>query len=142
MGIKRCLACSNPLPLNSRVRDQSYCSRAQCQRERRKLWQRDKKLLDPAYREAQCATQKAWAERNADYWQRYREQHPDYTERNRAQQRVRNAIRRTDPSIAKMDASPPTLPLPSGTYRLELKGTEGVAKMNAFTVEITVLTKT
>jgi hypothetical protein len=41
-----------------------------------------------------------------------------------------------------MDASPPSLPLPSGTYRLELKGAEGVAKMGAFTVEITVLPTT
>lgn len=142
MGTKRCLACGTPLPLSSRVRDQSYCSRAQCQRERRRLWQREKKLLDPAYREAQACAQQSWAERNVDYWHRYREQHPDYVERNRTQQRVRNASQRLDSPIAKMDASPPPLPLPSGTYRLELKGAEGVAKMDAFTVEITVLPTT
>jgi hypothetical protein len=139
MGIKRCMACGDPLPLSSRVPDQSYCSRAQCQRERRKIWQREKKLLDPAYREAQAVAQKEWAERNSDYWHRYRNQNPDYAERNRTQQRVRNASQRADSSIAKMDASRPTLPLPSGTYRLEFKDAEGVAKMDAFTVKITVL---
>ncbi len=142
MGIKRCMACGDPLPLSSRVPDQSYCSRAQCQRERRKLWQREKKLLDPAYRDAQAIAQKEWGKRNVDYWHHYREQNPDYAERNRTQQRVRNASRRSDSSIAKMDASRPTFPLPSGTYRLELKDAEGVAKMDAFTVEITVLTTT
>lgn len=142
MGTKRCLACGDTLPLSSRVPDQSYCSRAQCQRERRKLWQREKKLLDPAYREAQAIAQKEWAERHVDYWHRYREQHPDYVDRNRTQQRVRNASQRSRLPIAKMDASPPTLPLPSGTYRLELKDAGGVAKMDAFTVEITVLTTT
>jgi len=140
MGTKRCLACGDPLPLSSRVPDQSYCSRAQCQRERRKLWQREKKLLDPAYREAQAIAQKAWAERNVDYWHRYREQHPDYVDRNRTQQGARNASQRSRSPIAKMDASQPTLPLPSGTYRLELKDAGGVAKMDAFMVEITVLT--
>ncbi len=142
MGTKRCVACSEPLPLSSRVPDQSYCSRAQCQRERRKLWQREKKLLDPAYRDAQAAAHKEWVERNVDYWHRYREQHPDYAERNRSQQRVRNASQRSDSPIAKMDASRSTCPLPSGTYRLELRDAEGVAKMDAFTVEITVLTTT
>ena len=140
MGIKRCLACGDALPLNTRNPDQSYCSRSECQRERRKLWQRERKLLDPTYRDAQAAAQKAWAERHGDYWRRYREQHPDYVDRNRTQQRARNSSQRSGPPIAKMDASPPTLPLPSGTYRLELKNAEGVAKMDAFTVEITVLT--
>ncbi len=140
MGIKRCLACGDPLPLNTRIPDQSYCSRPECQRERRKLWQRERKLLDPTYRDAQVSAQRAWAEGHVDYWRRYREQHPDYVDRNRTQQRVRNASQRSRPLVAKMDASLPTLPLPSGTYRLELKAAEGVAKMDAFTVEITVLT--
>lgn len=69
MGTKRCLACGDPLPLSSRVPDQSYCSRAQCQRERLKLWQREKKLLDPAYRETQAIAQKAWAERISPLYQ-------------------------------------------------------------------------
>jgi hypothetical protein len=140
MGIKRCLACGDPLPLNSRVPDQSYCSRPACQRERRKLWQRERRQLDPTYRENQAQAQTAWAQGHVDYWRRYRDQHPEYVDRNRAQQRARNAIQRSHQPIAKMDASPPSLPLPSGTYRMELKEAAGVAKMDAFTVEITVLT--
>jgi hypothetical protein len=142
MGTKRCLACGDPIPLGGRIRDQTYCSRTECQRERRKLWQREKKLLDVTYREAQAVAQRAWAERNFDYWHRYREQHPDYAERNRTQQRLRNAAQRSDSPIAKMNASPAKLLLKSGTYRLELKEAEGVAKMDALTVEITVLTTT
>ena len=141
MGIKRCLACGDALPLNSRVPDQSYCARAECQRERRKLWQRERRQLDDAYRDKQARAQKAWSQGHADYWRRYRDQHPEYVDRNRTQQQARNAAQRRRPTVAKMDASPPTLPLPSGTYRLELKDPEGVAKMDAFTVEITVLTR-
>jgi len=142
METKRCLACGGLLPLKSRVPDQSYCSRPQCQRERRKLWQRERKLLDPAYREAQAKAQKTWADRHADYWQHYREENPGYTDRNREKQRARNASRGSSAPIAKMDASSPTSPVPSGTYRMELQGAKGIAKMDAFTVEIIVLTTT
>lgn len=139
MAIKRCLACGDALPLSSRVPDQSYCARTECQRERRKLWQRMRLQLDGEYRDKQSRAQKAWSQCHTDYWSRYRELHPEYVDRNRAQQQVRNASQRKRPVIAKMDASPPPLALPSGTYRLELKDPEGVAKMDAFTVEITVL---
>lgn len=142
MGIKRCLACADALPLSSRVPDQSYCSRTECQHERRKLWQREKRQLDSDYRDKQANAQKAWSQSNGDYWSRYRDSHPEYVDRNRAQQQVRNASIRQRPVVAKMDASPPALPLPSGIYRIELKDPEGVAKMDAFTVEITVLTRT
>jgi hypothetical protein len=141
MAIKRCLACGDALPLSSRVPDQSYCARPECQRERRKLWQRERRQLDGDYRDKQSKAQKAWSQTHADYWSRYRELHPEYVERNRAQQQIRNAFQRKGPVIAKMNASAPPFAFPSGTYRLELKDPEGVAKMDAFTAEITVLTR-
>lgn len=142
MGSKRCLACGDPLPLSSRVPDQSYCSRKACQRERRKLWQREKCRSDPVYRDNQAKAQKAWTACHADYWRQYREQHPMYVESNRTQQHARNASARVRPVIAKMDASSPTSPVPSGIYRLEFKNPAGIAKMDTFTVEITLLTTT
>jgi hypothetical protein len=50
MGIKRCLACGDPFPLRTQSPDQSYCSAPECQRQRRKLWQReapDRRRLPP-----------------------------------------------------------------------------------------------
>ncbi|HRE72339.1 MAG TPA: hypothetical protein PLC14_17695 [Accumulibacter sp.] len=81
--------------------DQCFCSADACQRERRRRWQAAKRQSDPDYRENQKRAQKGWAERHPDYWRAYREQHPEYVARNRARQRERAL----DPAgVAKMDA--------------------------------------
>ena len=141
MGIKRCLACGDPFPLRTHSRDQSYCSAPECQRQRRKLWQREKRQTDDDYRQNQARAQRKWLDSQPDYWQRYRAEHPDYTQRNREQQRARSATQRVG-MIAKMDASKPAPVLASGTYRLSAIAPNGVAKMDAWIVEITVLTST
>uniref|UniRef100_UPI0026318B0C hypothetical protein n=1 Tax=Accumulibacter sp. TaxID=2053492 RepID=UPI0026318B0C len=109
---------------------------AACQRERRRRWQAAKRQSDPDYRENQKHAQKAWAERNPDYWRTYREQHPEYVARNRARQRER-ALGRA--GVAKMDASKAEIALPSGTYRLSPVIDASLAKMDAWMVEITVI---
>ena len=141
MGIKRCLACGDPFPLRTQSPDQSYCSAPECQRQRRKLWQREKRQTDDDYRQNQARAQRKWLDSQPDYWQRYRAEHPDYTQRNREQQRARSATQRVG-TIAKMDASKPAPVLASGTYRLSAIAPKGVAKMDAWIVEITVLTST
>lgn len=141
MGIKRCLACGDPFPLRAQAPDQSYCSSPECQRQRKRLWQREKRLTDGDYRENQARAQQKWLNGRLDYWQRYRAEHPDYTERNRERQRERSAASRAE-SIAKMDASRTASALASGTYRLTAIRAPGVAKMDSWIVEITVLTST
>jgi len=141
MGIKRCLACGDPFPLRPQSPDQSYCSAPECQRQRRKLWQREKRQTDDDYRQNQARAQRKWLDSQPDYWQRYRAEHPDYTQRNREQQRARSATQRVG-TIAKMDASKPAPALASGTYRLSAIAPKGIAKMDAWIVEITVLTST
>ena len=71
-------------------------------------------------------------------WREYRRTHPDYRERNCTQQRERDA-RRREPVLAKMDVSTRDSPVPSGTYRLSPVLADGLAKMDAWTVEIAVL---
>ncbi len=139
MGIKRCLACGDPFPLRAQSPDQSYCSASECQRQRRKLWQREKRQTDDDYRLNQARAQKKWLDGHPDYWRQYRLEHPAYTERNRKQQRSRSAVQRAA-KVAKMDPSKPAPALASGTYRLSAMGPGGVAKMDAWVVEITVLT--
>ena len=141
MGLKRCLACADAFEPSGRVRAQNYCSRPECQRERRKLWQREKRRSDRDYRENQLQCQRRWREAHPDYWQQYRAEHPGYVERNRQQQHVRNAGRRAG-AIAKMDAIASGTSLLSGTYYLRPVARGAIAEMDALLVRITVLTGT
>ncbi len=141
MGPKRCLACADIFQPSPRVPAQNYCSRPECQRERRKLWQQEKRRADPDYRENQLQCQRRWREGHPEYWQHYRADHPDYVERNRDLQRARNATQRVS-QVAKMGAIPASSALPSGTYSLRAIGPTGVAKMDVWVVKIVVLTST
>ncbi len=145
MATTRCAACDDLFTPRCNVPNQTYCSKPECQRERRRRWQRQKLKADADYRANQAAAQRRWRERNRDYWRRYRQSHPTYTERNRRAQRKRNRKRVqgvTGPSpamIAKMDAYPSQSPVASGTYRLVPVCDGGIAKMDAYLVEMHVL---
>jgi hypothetical protein len=137
MANKQCVACGQSFQPRPQVPQQSYCAAPDCQRERRRQWQRLKLQSDPDYQDNQMRAQQAWGQRNPDYWRGYRLSHPDYVERNRALQHERNT--KTQAShVAKMDASSALHPLPSGMYHLRLVTNGGVAKMDVWTVEITV----
>jgi hypothetical protein len=135
MEKKQCLNCCqlfNPCP---QVPHQSYCSSPSCQRARRSKWMRNKLKTDSDYQDNQLRAQKAWSERNPDYWKKYRESHPEYVERNRISQRQRNTKFQAN-LIANIDESSAVNPFPSGIYRLSLVSDNTIAKMNVWTVEI------
>jgi hypothetical protein len=137
MANKLCVACGAPFHPRPQVPQQSYCAAPECQRERRRLWQRTKLQSDPDYQDNQMRAQQAWSRRNPDYWRAYRQSNPEYVERNRALQLTRNA-KAHDAQVAKMDASNTEIPLPSGVYHLSLVADAGIAKMDVWTVEIRV----
>ena len=138
MASKRCAACDARFEPRPQSLQQRFCPAAACQRERRRRWQRERLMSDPAYRENQARAQQAWADRHPEYWARYRQAHPEYVKRNRELQRLRDrASGRTD--LAKMDACTPETPMASGTYRLIPATGADLAKMNAWTVQITVI---
>ncbi len=137
MTTKRCASCNNLFQPRPQVPQQSYCPDPECQRERRRKWQRNKLQSDPDYQDNQMRAQQAWTQRNPDYWRDYRESHPEYVERNRILQLARNA-KAQDGHVAKMDASNPEIPLPSGVYHLSLVTDAAIAKMDVWTVEIRV----
>ena len=93
-----------------RNRNQNYCTEANCQRARKAAWQRFKMKTDADYRAQQQLSNEKWVNKTPGYWTRYRQQHPDKAERNRALQHIRNRCNRQsdqDPGfavIAKMDA--------------------------------------
>jgi len=97
--------------------------------------------VTPDYNDNQARAQRAWRKRNPDYWREYRRTHPQYRDRNRAQQLDRND-RRRERLIAKMGVSTPVFPMPSGIYQISRTPTPGIAKMDAWTVQITILSDT
>ena len=137
MTRRRCLACGRTFRPRPQVPNQAYCGDPACQRLRRRLWQRQKRSEDPAYRENESRAHLDWLERNKDYWRRYREGHPEYTENNRQRQRQRNAGRKRA-AIANVDSLQAALCPPAGLYRLvRLDG--GVANKNEWIVRLAVV---
>jgi hypothetical protein len=144
MQCRPCAACGASFRPCPQIPTQRFCDQPDCQRERRRRWKRGKRQTDADYRENQARAQHAWSERHREYWREYRRQHPQYTERNRQQQRVRNARRgaREDLGvIAKRNASEALGPEFSGTYVLTPVAEEAIAKRNAWTVKITALSR-
>jgi hypothetical protein len=137
-----CACCGASFDPHPAVKGQKYCSRGECQRARRRRWQREKLAVDEAYRHNQAAAQQSWRARNPDYWRRYRLRHPEYAQRNRELQRQRNRQRRwgsEDGSIAKMDALTGRNNDISGLWKLVPFGVDGIAKMDALVVKIDVI---
>ncbi|MFX1763411.1 hypothetical protein PWP93_12540 [Paraburkholderia sp. A1RI-2L] len=133
-----CLACGNSFVPLLHVPRQRYCSSKACQRARRRDWQNHRLRTDNDYRDNQARAQAKWRSSHSSYWREYRAAHPAYRERNRSMQRLRNARRGLRP-IAKMDVIRLPRPLGSGFYLLSRADDVAVAKMDAWTVHIAVL---
>jgi len=145
MAKRRCVGCARPVEPRRHVPHQRYCSRPECQRTRRRCWQREKLAADADYRTNQRAAQRGWSERHPDYWRHYRRRHPDYTERNRTQQRERNRLRRLGaaaPRIANMNVCEAEKPFVSGLYRLIPVSRASVAKKDAYVVKMQLMAAT
>lgn len=72
MTAKRCAGCDESFVPRPQVPDQVFCSSRDCQRVRKRQWQRAKLGHDPDYRENQRAAQRSWQVRNPDYWRQRR----------------------------------------------------------------------
>lgn len=136
---KTCLCCKNPFHPHPAVQHQRYCRDSECQKTRKRKWQKEKLARDNDYRLNQASAQRQWRGRNKDYWRQYRERNPAYTERNRIRQKERNQCRRSGLGIAKMDELTGKSLIPSGRYRLVPLGNSGIAKMDELIVELSVI---
>ncbi len=121
------------------VRNQQYCSDSECQKTRKRKWQKEKLANDREYRDNQAAAQKEWCSRNKGYWKEYRKRNAGYAEGNRILQRERNRRRRSKSQIAKMDASGAENIISSGCYRLMPLCNGVIAKMDELIVKIDVI---
>jgi hypothetical protein len=136
---KRCLCCQRRFIPHPAVQHQRYCSDLECQKTRKRNWQKEKLASDSDYRANQVDAQRQWRRRNRDYWREYRRRNPAYMERNRIRQRERNRVRRSGSGIAKMDELKGKAFIRSGRYRLVPLGNLGIAKMDELVVEIGVI---
>jgi hypothetical protein len=136
---KLCLSCKKPFHAHPAVRLQQYCRNPECQKTRKRNWQKEKLSRDSDYRANQAEAQRQWRNRNKGYWREYRRRNPAYTERNRIRQRERNRLRRSGSGIAKMDEVAGKSIIRSGRYRLVPLGNPEIAKMDGLIVEIEVI---
>ncbi len=67
--------------------------RPACRRARKAAWKRNKMQTDPDYRYNHKLSNQKWAKAHPGYWKDYRSRHPEYVERNRILQAVRNRRR-------------------------------------------------
>lgn len=105
-----CKNCGKEKPVNTRLKgDQEYCGDDDCQRARKREWQKNKMRTDTQYKDRQTQCLKKWRKkRSLDKYQHdYREKHPEYVLRNRELQWERNKKRdkrKKFVKIVKMDA--------------------------------------
>ncbi len=136
---KTWLCCKKHFHPHPAVRDQQYCSNRECQKARKRKWQKEKLSRDSDYRTNQASAQRQWGSRNKGYWKEYRRRNPAYTEKNRIGQRERNRRRRSGSGIAKMDEQKGKTLIPSGRYRLVPLWDPEIAKMDELIVELGVI---
>ena len=138
MTIIYCASCGKKFKPRPQILNQAYCSAPECQRERRRVWQKKKRQADPQYRQNDADYHKYWASGHPSYSRTYRTDHAEYTERNRKLQGKRNRKTKRS-SIANENASTPDIALQSGRYWLVPISSDGIAKVDAWIVEITVI---
>ena len=139
MEQKTCDACGRTFTPRPQTPHQTYCTHPECQRERRRRWQQQKRQGDSDYRDNDVRNSRTWASENPQYWKQYRHENPDYVGRNRNLQQQRNQKQRSA-VIANEDVSNQFFPLPSGRYRMAQILEDGAIGGQTWIVEITTLT--
>ena len=146
MEQRRCAACRKLFHPRPQSPEQKFCAAAQCQRERKRRWQKARRASDPDYRDNDLQANRNWRRRHPEYWRAYRRQHPQSVIQNREKQRERDRAKRLNPPqppltrhLANEDASSLQLPFETGTYRMIPVTGGDLANENACLVKIALL---
>ena len=94
MPFRCCRYCKQSFPVSEYRPEQSVCSAADCQRQRRADYHRQKLKTDADYAQVVRDSQRKWRDSHLEYQRQYREQHPEAAEQNRQKQRQRDGKRR------------------------------------------------
>lgn len=68
----RCRFCGKLFPKSPRHEFQDCCQNKDCQKAKKREWQKNKMKTDPDYKKNQKDCNKRWREANPDYWKKYR----------------------------------------------------------------------
>ncbi len=147
MEKRRCAACRKLFHPRPQSPEQKFCSAAECQRERKRRWQRARRATDPDYRDNDVQANRQWRSRHPGYWRAYRCRHPEWVIRNRVKQRERDRARRlkapqpppTTSHLANEDASSLPFLLETGTYRMIPVTGGDLANENVYLVKIALV---
>lgn len=146
MEKRRCAACRKLFHPRPQSPGQTFCSAAPCQRERKRRWQKARRVTDPDYRENDVQANRQWRRRHPDYWRAYRRKHPQSAIQNRAQQRARDRRKRPPVppqpptlDLANEDASIRPFPVETGTYRMVPVAQDDLANENVWLVKIALV---
>ena len=139
MLTRSCAACGKLFFPRPQIPNQQFCSDLECQRERRRRTQAERRANKPATRVNDTQYYRDWRIKNPDYWKCYRATHPEYAERNRIQQRQRNKARKIC-DIAN-EAVWPVHPFIGGLYRLSPVTRRKIANEASWIVKISVLSR-
>jgi len=146
MEQRRCAGCHKLFHPRPQCPGQAFCSAVECQRERKRRWQKARRAADPDYRDNDVQANRQWRSRHPGYWREYRRKHPQYVTGNRQQQRERDRGERCNqvlasptPDLANEDASSLQIPLETGTYRMIPVTGGDLANEDACLVKIALL---
>lgn len=136
-----CIHCGKEFEPNPRVKNQKYCNNKECQKARRIRWYRGKIAHDQDYKDNQRRCKKEWLDRHKGYYRNYRKKHPEYVQRNKALQAIRDIKRRKKdkPSIllAKIDSLiRPYYSRKGSMFRLILQDNGLLAKIDSLRVKL------
>ena len=120
----QCAHCGGRFVPAPQVSKQLYCSKPECQKERRRLWQANKLKTDPAYRENQARAQQAWTQKNPDYWREHR-------------QPSDSPMKDTSKLTLSKSVSDKRITLSDGIFKLRVLTHQSAIKMDVWIVELT-----
>jgi hypothetical protein len=139
----RCLHCANGFIPVPQVQNQAYCSNPDCQKQRRRQWQKRKLQSDPDYRDNQSRAQKAWSEKNPDYWRKHRQ--ASQGSESFLENKPKQLPQESKVKSIKMDSSNQAQALQKalhdGVFRLKVLAEPDGVKMDTWIVELSKITK-
>jgi len=143
-----CQCCHNELSTNPRLgkaRQQHFCGMPTCQNERKRAWDLSQKQNNAqGYKSRQKAKNAIWRKQKPAnvYQKQYRETHPEYVQKNREKQILRNQKRKqrnASEKIVKTDALIGKDQFLGGLYEirsLQLNTQQKIVKTDALLVTI------
>ena len=134
-----CQHCGRTATGNHRLKKkQKYCSTKACQQARIRIWKNKQYKQSKKFKKKSSSAQEAWRKkRPAHAYQReYRTTHPDYVDRNRQQQRVRNKKRKNEPISLVVKTNALVLqPRDDGAYIFSKVKKELIVNRNALSLQ-------